>query len=127
MILSFTIAVGPRQCSHSRVLVPYFTVSDSKLSQPGGPGPRIYVPQKQGGLVILPDTEFPFRRPYDSQGYGGGIQSFLHEGFVNIWISESIFMELSMYITASELISTAHFINSLHQFMCLYLYPIYSC
>jgi hypothetical protein len=47
--LSFTIAVGPRHCSHSWVRVPrdswqYFTVSDLRLPQPGGPGPRIYIP-----------------------------------------------------------------------------------
>jgi hypothetical protein len=29
--LSFTIAAGPRQRSHSRVRVPYFIVSDSRL------------------------------------------------------------------------------------------------
>jgi hypothetical protein len=41
---------------------PYFTVSDSKLPQPGGPSPRIYVPQEQGGPVMTPGTGFPFRR-----------------------------------------------------------------
>jgi hypothetical protein len=45
MDLSFTIAAGARQRSHSRVRVPrdswpHFTVSHSRLSQPGGPGPR---------------------------------------------------------------------------------------
>jgi hypothetical protein len=34
----------------------HFTVSDSRLPQPGGPGPRIYNPQKQGGPVIHLDT-----------------------------------------------------------------------
>jgi hypothetical protein len=47
--LSITIAAGPRQRSHSRIRVPrdswpYFIVSDSRLPQPGGPGPRIYIP-----------------------------------------------------------------------------------
>jgi hypothetical protein len=55
--LSFTIAAGPRQCSHFRVGVPwdsrpYFAVSDLRLPQPGGPGPRIYMPQEQGGPVM---------------------------------------------------------------------------
>jgi hypothetical protein len=55
--LSFTIAAGPLQRSHSRVLVPrdscpHFTVSDSKLPQPGGPGPRMYIHQEQAGPVI---------------------------------------------------------------------------
>jgi hypothetical protein len=69
---------GPRQRSHSRVrvprvnLLPYFTVSDSRLPQPGGPGPRIsprnrvthLYPQALGSLCVA---------SYDSQGYGGGI------------------------------------------------------
>jgi hypothetical protein len=53
--------------SHSQVRVPrdswpYFTVLDSRLPQPGGPSPRIYIPQEQGGPVIPPGTGFPFRR-----------------------------------------------------------------
>jgi hypothetical protein len=53
MSLSFTIATGPRQRSHSQVRLrrdswPYFTVSDSRLPQPGGPDPRIYIPAEQG-------------------------------------------------------------------------------
>jgi hypothetical protein len=64
--LSFTIAAGPRQRGHSQVRVPrysrpYFTVSDSRLPQPGGPGPRMYIPQEKGGPVITPGIGFPFR------------------------------------------------------------------
>jgi hypothetical protein len=66
MGLSFTIAICPRQHSHSQVRVPqdslpHFTVSDSRPLQPGGPGPRIYIPQEQSGPVIPPRTGFPFR------------------------------------------------------------------
>jgi hypothetical protein len=65
--LPFTIAAGPRQRSHSWVRVPrdpwpYFNVSDLRLPQPGGAGPRIYIPEEQGGPVITPGTGFPFRR-----------------------------------------------------------------
>jgi hypothetical protein len=75
--LSFTTAAGPRQRSHSRVRVlwdswPYFTVSDSWLPKPGRPGPRIYIPQEQGGPVIPPGTGFPFHPMYvqsQSQSY----------------------------------------------------------
>jgi hypothetical protein len=47
--LPFTIADGSRQRILSWVRVPrdswpYFTVSDSGLPQPGGTGPRIYIP-----------------------------------------------------------------------------------
>jgi hypothetical protein len=67
MDVSFTIASGPRQRSHSQVRIPreswsHFTVSHSRLPQPGAPGPRIYIPQEKGGPVIPPDTGFPFRR-----------------------------------------------------------------
>jgi hypothetical protein len=49
--LPFTIAAGPRQRSHSWVRVPrdswpYFTLSDSRLPQSGGPGPRIFIHQE---------------------------------------------------------------------------------
>jgi hypothetical protein len=59
--LSFTIAAGLRQCSHSRVRVPReswpcFIVSDSRLSQPGGSGSRMYIPEEQCGPVIPPGT-----------------------------------------------------------------------
>jgi hypothetical protein len=58
---------SPRQRNHSRVRVPresrlYFTVSDSRLPQPGGPRPRICIPQELGGPVIPPGTGFPFHR-----------------------------------------------------------------
>jgi hypothetical protein len=65
--LSFTTAASPRQRSRSLVRVqheswPYFTVSDSRLPLPGRPGPRIYIPQEQGGPVTIPGTGSPFRR-----------------------------------------------------------------
>jgi hypothetical protein len=66
MGLSFTIAAGPRQRSHSQVRVPrdswpYVIVSDSRLPQRGGPGPRIYIPQEQGVPVKIPRYWAPFR------------------------------------------------------------------
>jgi hypothetical protein len=64
MGLSFTIAAGSRQRSHSLVQVlwdSYFTVPNSRLSQPGGSGPCIYISQEQDGPFIPPDTGFPFR------------------------------------------------------------------
>jgi hypothetical protein len=39
-------------------LMTIFSVSDSRLPQPGGPGPWIYIPQEQGGLVIPAGTGF---------------------------------------------------------------------
>jgi hypothetical protein len=64
--LSFTIAAGPRQHSHSRVRVPrdsltYFTLSEPRLPQPGGPGPVLYSPGT-GDPIRPSGTGFPFRR-----------------------------------------------------------------
>jgi hypothetical protein len=57
----------PRQRSHSQVRVPrdswpYFPVSYLRLLQPGGPRPRIYIPQEQGDPVIPPSPWFTFLR-----------------------------------------------------------------
>jgi hypothetical protein len=56
--------------NHDHVLL-----SHMRFPQSGGPGSRIYVPQKQGGSV-----GFLFVASYDSQGYGGGILIRLHTG-----------------------------------------------
>jgi hypothetical protein len=81
----FTIASAPRQHSHSQVQVlwdlwPRFTVSDSTLSQPGGPGPCIYISQEHGGPVIPQALGSLFVTFYYLQGYGGGVRPRLHMG-----------------------------------------------
>jgi hypothetical protein len=88
MGLSFTITAGPRQRSHSQVRAPrdpwpYFTVSDSRLTEPRGPGPRIYIPQEQGGPDIPQALGSLFVASYDSQGYGGGMRPRLHTGVIS--------------------------------------------
>jgi hypothetical protein len=67
MGLSFTIAAGPRQRTHSQVRVreihDHILLSQIRDSpKPGEPGPRIYIPSEQGGPVITPGTGLPFRR-----------------------------------------------------------------
>jgi hypothetical protein len=65
MSLSFTIAAGARQRSHSQVQVPrgswpHFTVSDTKLSQSGGP---VFISPRNRVTHLYPlGTGFPFRR-----------------------------------------------------------------
>jgi hypothetical protein len=39
----------------------HILLSQIRGPQPGGPGPRIYIPRVQGGPVIPPGTGFPFR------------------------------------------------------------------
>jgi hypothetical protein len=58
--LSFTIATGPRQCSHYHITTFYCLRFENP--QPRGSGSRIYIPQDQGDSVIPPGTGFPFRR-----------------------------------------------------------------
>jgi hypothetical protein len=84
MGLSFTVDAGPVSGPSPAGHMTTFTVSDSRLSQPGGPGHHIYIPQGQGGPVIPPDTRFPFIASYDSQGYGGGIRVRLHTGLTKL-------------------------------------------
>jgi hypothetical protein len=60
----------------------HILLSHLRLPQLGGPGPSIYIPQEQGGLAIPLGTPFPFVASYDSQGYGGGILTRLHTGYI---------------------------------------------
>jgi hypothetical protein len=105
--LSFIIAAGPRQLSHSRVRVPrdtlsYFTVSDSILPKPGGPGPRIYIPQEQGIQFIPPGTLLV--ASYDSQGYGGGFRTrllFPSTGCCTTACLHSYYLTMGLHVTFS--------------------------
>jgi hypothetical protein len=97
--LPFINAAGPRQLSHSWLRVPreswpHFTVSVSRLPQPGGPGPRIYIPREQGDPIIPPGTGFPFFASYYSQGYGGGIRTGLQAAEIS---ADSIYIEAEAY------------------------------
>jgi hypothetical protein len=82
MGLSSTIAVGPRQRSHSL----YFTVIHLRLPQPEGPGSHvyiqyIYIPKEPGGPAIPSGNGFPFHPSYGLQGYSEGILTSFHMGF----------------------------------------------
>jgi hypothetical protein len=54
--LAREVTLGPK----SRRIRGHILLSHLRLPQPRGPGPRIYIPQKQGGPVIPPGTGFPF-------------------------------------------------------------------
>jgi hypothetical protein len=50
LVLARAITSGSKSCrTHDHILLPLL-----RLLQPGGPGPRIYVPQEQGGPVDTP-------------------------------------------------------------------------
>jgi hypothetical protein len=87
MRLSFIIAAGPSQQSHSHVCVPrdswpHFTVSDSRLQQygGGGAGPLFISPKKRVARLYSQTLGSLFVASCDSQGYGGGIWPRLHMG-----------------------------------------------
>jgi hypothetical protein len=59
LVLASAVPLGSdSRGTEDRILLSQFL----RLPQPGGPGPRIYIPQEQGGPDILPGTGFPFRR-----------------------------------------------------------------
>jgi hypothetical protein len=83
MGLSFTIAAGPRQRSHSQARVPrgsrlYFALSDLRLPQPGGRVPVFTPPGDRVAQLYHKAPGSLFVASYDSQGYGGGIRTRLH-------------------------------------------------
>jgi hypothetical protein len=87
MGLSFTTAADPHQSSHSQVRVPwdswpYFTVSDSRLPQPGGLGLCIYIvsPRNRMAKLCLQALGLLFVPSYDSQGCSRGIQTHILTG-----------------------------------------------
>jgi hypothetical protein len=56
--LARAVTLGSKSSrTHDHILL-----SHLKLPQPGGPGPRIYIPQELGGRVIPPGTGFPLCR-----------------------------------------------------------------
>jgi hypothetical protein len=70
--------------THDHILPPQ--IRDSP--HPGGPGPRIYIPQKQGGPDIPQALCSLFVASYDSQGYGGSIRSRLHAGELTVALTD---------------------------------------
>jgi hypothetical protein len=58
----YAVCCAVTQWSESRRARNHTLLSHLRLPQPGGPDPRIYIPQEQGGPVIPPGTGFPLRR-----------------------------------------------------------------
>jgi hypothetical protein len=87
--LTSEIAAAPRQGRHSWVWVPrdswpYFTVSDSRLSQPGAQVPVFISPRNRVAQLYPQALGSHFIASYDSQGYGGGIRTRLHAGLSHL-------------------------------------------
>jgi hypothetical protein len=58
LVLASAVLLG----TESRGTQDHILLFHLRLPQPGGPGPRIYIPQEQGGPYIPSGTGFPFRR-----------------------------------------------------------------
>jgi hypothetical protein len=74
------VAIAVVLWSESRRTHDHILLSQNRDSpKPGGSGPRIYIPQEQGGPVIAPDTGLHFRRLLRLSGlYSGSIRTRLH-------------------------------------------------
>jgi hypothetical protein len=78
--LTKAVTLGPKsRRTHGHILL-----SHLRLPKPGGPYPRIYIPQEQGGPVIPPGTGFPFRRLLRLAGMRWRYLSRLHTGILEI-------------------------------------------
>jgi hypothetical protein len=77
--LSFKIAAGPRQRSHSRVRVPLLSqIRDSPNLEGQVP---VFMSRRNRVAQLYPQALGSlFVTSYDSQGYGGGIRPRLHIG-----------------------------------------------
>jgi hypothetical protein len=80
--LARTVTLGSKsRRNHGHILL-----SHPRVPQPGGPGPRIYIPQEQGGPVIPPGHWVPFlSRLMTGRDYGGSILTTLH-GFCVLFL-----------------------------------------
>jgi hypothetical protein len=57
LVLASAVFLGSESCgTHDHILLPQFL----RLPNPVGPGSHIYIPQEQGGPVILPGILFTF-------------------------------------------------------------------
>jgi hypothetical protein len=78
LVLARTVTLGSKSCRTND----HILSSHLRLPQPGGPGPRIYISQEQGGPIYPPlRTLGPLSiASYDLEGYGDVILTRLHTG-----------------------------------------------
>jgi hypothetical protein len=83
LVLANTVRLGSESHgTQDHILLSQFL----RLCQPGGAGPRIYIPQDRVTQIYPRALGFLSVASYDSQGYGGGILSHLHMGNVHICV-----------------------------------------
>jgi hypothetical protein len=95
LALANTVILGyESRGAHDHILLSQ--IRDPPPPQPGGPGHRIYIPQKRGGQVITLGTGFLLVASY----YGGGIRTRLHGGHcrtVRVRIKVRVTLRLAIY------------------------------
>jgi hypothetical protein len=121
---SFKITAGCRQRSLSQVEIPwgsrpYFTVSDSRLHQPGGPGPRIFYLQgiqwsSYTPRHSVPFTSLPTIRRATVEVFG--------TASTRLQLSNSRINYVSPFITSGRAEERSSFL-SVHLSFCAYLFP----
>jgi hypothetical protein len=107
--VSLTAAAGHRQCSHFRVRVPhgswpYFTATDSRLHQTGGPGSHIYIPPEQSVPVISPRHRVPISSPPTTRRDTVGV---LGPASTRRWSKSQSQSQSQRYITTGDLPPTS--------------------
>jgi hypothetical protein len=103
LILGLARAVAPGFKSHRTR--DHILLSHLRLPQLEGPGPCIYIPQEQGGLVIPPGTGFPF---HCLLWLAGGIL----EVEVYLWPTNSQSVSQSVLVSGSQLEPMTRFLFS---------------
>jgi hypothetical protein len=98
--LSFTITVCPCQLCHSRVLVPrgsehYFTVSDSRLPQPGGPRSSYLYRLGTGWSSYTPRHWVTFRLLRQLAGLRWRYRNRLHQSQCQSYFTTGSLMQIS--------------------------------
>jgi hypothetical protein len=82
--------------THDHILLSH----ESRLPQPGGPGPRIYIPRAQGGPVMHPGTGFPFRHLLRLSGLRWRYSNPPPDGvnpLVTNWIAPIVFLITTLH------------------------------
>jgi hypothetical protein len=94
LVLASTVILrSESHSSHDHILL-----SDSRLPQPGGPGPRIYIPHEQGGPVIPSSTGLLFRRLLQLAGL------WWRYSTLNLHI-EWLIRQIQIYFTIGDLLT----------------------
>jgi hypothetical protein len=104
----------------SAVILGSFTVSGSRLSQPGRPGPHICIPQEQGDPVIPPGTGFPFRHLLQLAGLQWRYSNPPPRGEVRINLNTSKYEYINLVCTSQG----THYVSATKPYLLFFFTEI---